>query len=212
MKMKGIVMGALVLAATAAPPTTAGTWDADPTASTWGAVSAGQAKATAVTSGVPVEKSGPDLDKDGDTRVKLVWTPAYQNEPAPTNPQYVSFMWQPSGNVDSVQEQSGQALARADFYLSQPGGYLSEFHIATKTRQNGVTTGTSVSESIRNETFDLPWGVTTDGDQTYIVPQLTLSVYTYASAEFDAPSGGGSAEAISAAATLSIVTNSMSVP
>lgn len=130
------------------------------------------------------------------------------------------FAYQVTGNVDDVAEVNGSAEAIASFGLSSPNGYLGTSDTYGYKRENGQMVAhkpvpdSTPAPNPQWEAFALPWGVTYDSmtGTSYMNPQLTVSLGTYATAVFNTMSGVGSAHAVSAAATIGVVENSMIVP
>jgi hypothetical protein len=80
----------------------------------------------------------------------MLWTAADQWDTAPTDPQKVSFIWVPTGNVDDVQEVNGTAYAEVKYTISAQNWFNRYYPVAKqkqkqKQKQNSVTTGISVN-------------------------------------------------------------------
>ncbi|MDF2441360.1 MAG: hypothetical protein JWN98_2344 [Abditibacteriota bacterium] len=186
-------------------------WTFPTGASVYGAASANKAEKTATTSGaVPLTEYGTALDDDGSTMVYIEWDRGDLDEDPPTE-EALAFQWTVTGDVSDVQEVNGTAIARVGYTVTSPG-YLSTYPPTyERMKHRGTDLNDSVDTSIRTENFTNPWPVLFNygAGKHYLLPNLDCTVYTWASAEFVTQSGAGSAHAKSAAATISVITDSI---
>lgn len=221
MKMQVLLAGALLVNATAFAPARAGSWNTE-LGATWGAGSVGSASATAVLPGEENAdaKIGEAIDSDSATHVRKIWSRTYQDEAAPTDPQWVSFLIKWSGNIDYVQERNGYAISALDGSVSNDNPYAFTRGHAEKLKERGVlVSNDSVNETPFRVWFQDPHVIQYDEitkQTSFTVDIERCTPHTSAIAWFDnTPTSGGtiygSASAISGAATMGTVQNGIEI-